>query len=216
MQLAIGLFDGMTSLDAIGPFTVLASLPDTDVVFVAERAGVVTDDRGLGLVAHASFADVEAPDVIVVPGGIVTHRMVRDGHPVIDWIRAVHPTTTWTTSACTGALLLAAAGVLQGVEATTHWTAHGKLATLGARPVDERVVERGKVITSAGVSAGIDMALTLAARLADEETAQRIQLSIEYDPQPPFSAGSPATAPPAVVEAARSRSAEFLRHVLAD
>jgi transcriptional regulator GlxA family with amidase domain len=216
MQLAIAAFHGMTSLDAIGPFTVLASLPGTDVVFVAERPGTVTDDRGLGLVAHASFADVAAPDVIVVPGGIVTHRMVRDGHPVIDWIRAVHPTTAWTTSACTGALLLAAAGVLDGVEATTHWTAHGKLATLGARPVDQRVVERGKVITSAGVSAGIDMALTLAARLADEETAQRIQLSIEYDPQPPFSAGSPATAPPAVVEAARTRSAEFLRQVLAD
>lgn len=214
MELAIALFDGMTSLDAIGPFTVLASLPDTDVQFVAERAGPVTDDRGLRLVADASFADVAAPDVIVVPGGVVTHRMVRDGHPAIDWIRAVHPTTTWTTSACTGALLLAAAGVLDGLEATTHWTAHGKLATLGARPVDQRVVERGKVITSAGVSAGIDMALTLAARIAGDETAQRIQLSIEYDPQPPFTAGSPATAPPAVVEAARTRSAEFLRALL--
>lgn len=214
MQLAIAVFDGMTSLDAIGPFTVLTSLPGTEVAVVAERPGAVTDDRGLGLVAQAAFDDVPAPDVIVVPGGVVTHRMVRDGHPVIDWVRAVHPTTTWTTSVCTGALLLAAAGVLDGVDATTHWTAHGKLATLGARPVDERVVERGKIITSAGVSAGIDMALTLAARLAGDETAQRIQLSIEYDPHPPFTAGSPATAPPSVVEAARTRSAEFLRDLL--
>jgi transcriptional regulator GlxA family with amidase domain len=215
MQIAIAFFDGMTALDAIGPYTVLGVVPGAEVVVAAERAGLVADDRGMPLGAQAAFDDVASPDVIVVPGGIITHRMIRDGHAVIDWVLAAHPTTTWTTSVCTGALLLGAAGVLDGIDATTHWTAMESLRGLGANPVADRVVERGKIITSAGVSSGIDMALTLAARLAGEAVAQRIQLSIEYDPQPPFDAGSPSKAPAAVVADAGARSAGIRARLLA-
>jgi transcriptional regulator GlxA family with amidase domain len=140
--------------------------------------------------------------VIVVPGGTITRKMARDGHPSVDWIRAVHPHTTYTTSVCTGSLLLGAAGILDGLDATSHWLALSDLERWGAVPTLERVVERGKIITAAGVSSGIDMALVMAARLCGEEAAQGIQLSIEYDPQPPFDAGSPAKAPEGVLEAA--------------
>ena len=200
MQIAIAVYDRFTALDAIGPYAVLGNLPGAEVTFVAAERGLVADDTALKVVAEASFAEVTAPDVIVVPGGLITRRMARDGDPVIDWIRAVHPTTTWTTSVCTGAILLAAAGVLDGVDATTHWLAYDQLAALGACPTSERVVVRGKVVTGAGVSAGIDMALTLADRIAGTFTAQAIQLGIEYDPQPPFDAGSPASAPPEIYE----------------
>ena len=153
----------------------------------------------LGLVAEASFGDLPNPEVIVVPGGY-GNRELLESSGLVDWIRTAHETSEWTTSVCTGSLLLAAAGVLDGVDATTHWLSRDELRKLGARPVEERVVERGKVITAAGVSAGIDMALTLVARIASEEVAQAIQLGIEYDPQPPFDAGSPDKAPDQTVE----------------
>ena len=200
MQIAVALFDRMTTLDAIGPYSVLVHLPGAEVVTVAAQAGPIRDDAALTLHADAAFDDVTAPDVIVVPGGLITRRMAHDGDAVIDWIKAVHPTTTWTTSVCTGAILLAAAGVLDGVEATTHWIAYDQLAALGAHPTGRRVVREGKVITAAGVSSGIDMALTLSGIISGPEVAQAIQLGIEYDPQPPFDAGTPDKAPPEIFE----------------
>ncbi|MEZ5234287.1 MAG: DJ-1/PfpI family protein [Acidimicrobiales bacterium] len=197
---AIALFDGFTALDAIGPYTVLANHPGTTVTFVADRRGPIPDDRSLTVEVGATFDEVSRPDLILVPGGTITRRMARDGHPVIDWIRRVHPHTQWTTSVCTGAVLLAAAGVLDGLDATTHWIAYDQLAALGAHPTSERTVIRGKVATAAGVSAGIDLALTLVQRWSGDFVAQAIQLGIEYDPQPPLDAGSPAKAPAKVLE----------------
>lgn len=200
MQIAIGLYERFTSLDVMGPFQVLSGLPGADVVFVAAKPGPVKDESGfLSVHATASFDDVPRPDVLLVGGGIVTGTLVPD-HPIVAWIAGAHPTTTWTTSVCTGALLLAGAGVLRGVDATTHWGAFADLARLGAVPVRERVVRRGKIVTGAGVSAGIDMALTLAAEIAGEDHARTLQLMLEYDPAPPFDAGSPAKAGPAVVQ----------------
>jgi transcriptional regulator GlxA family with amidase domain len=140
----------------------------------------------------------------MVPGGFGT-RALMTPNPLLDWLLAAHETSQWTTSVCTGSLLLAAAGILRGLEATTHWMSLDRLAEFGARPMHKRVVEQGKIITAAGVSSGIDMALTLAARIAGEDIAQAIQLGIEYDPQPPFAAGSPHTAPPHIVEKVRDR-----------
>ncbi len=196
MQIALALYPQFTALDIIGPFQTLADLPGVDVQFVASEPGPVIDHTGrAALVATASFEELTAPDVIVVPGGFADATAGPD-HPVARWVRAVHPTTVWTTSVCTGSIFLALAGVLDGVDATTHWGAYERLRALGAHPAEERVVERGKVITAAGVSAGIDMGLTLVARMFDEETAKAIQLAIEYDPQPPFDSGSPAKAAP--------------------
>jgi transcriptional regulator GlxA family with amidase domain len=167
---------------------------------VAAEPGVyATDTRMLRLSVERSYADVPSPDILLFPGGVGTRALMHD-EPTLDWVRHAHATSRYTTSVCTGALVLAAAGVLDGLEATTHWVSRPLLADLGARPVERRVVEQGKVITSAGVSAGIDMALTLAARIAGPEVAQAIQLGIEYDPQPPFDAGSPEKAPQAIVD----------------
>jgi putative intracellular protease/amidase len=204
LDIAIPLYDRYTALDAIGPYEVLSRLPGARVTFVAAQPGPVRTETGmLTVLAEASLADLPTPEVIVVPGGLGTRALLADNE-LVRWIREAHATTQWTTSVCTGSLLLAAAGVLDGIDATTHWLVTDLLAELGARPVPERVVERGKVMTAAGVSAGIDMALLLAARIAGEEVAQAIQLGIEYDPQPPFSAGSPASAPPATVALVRS------------
>jgi transcriptional regulator GlxA family with amidase domain len=198
MQIALALYPNFTMLDIVGPFQVLADVPGHDVVFVAAEAGPVADHTGRGgLVAQKSFAEVPAPDVVVVPGGLHDTELQPE---LLEWLRAVHPTTTWTTSVCTGGVYLAAAGILDGLDATTHWARRGPLEQLGARYVPDRVVERGKIITSAGVSSGIDMALVLLERLHDADVAQMIQLAIEYDPQPPFDAGSPATAPAPLVD----------------
>ncbi|WP_109507206.1 DJ-1/PfpI family protein [Nocardioides speluncae] len=214
MQVAIALFEGFTMLDAVGPYSVLSNVPGLEIVTVAEQSGPVRDDREQHMVAEATFADVRRPDVIVVPGGLITRRMARDGHPVIDWVRDVHPTTTWTTSVCTGSILLAAAGVLDDTDATSHWLVKDQLRALGAKPVDERVVRRGRVVTAAGVSSGIDMALTLVALDQGDLVAQAVQLGIEYDPQPPFDAGSPASAPEPIVQLVgdmmRAREEEIL------
>jgi putative intracellular protease/amidase len=204
MQIAIPLFDRFTALDAIGPYEVLSRLPGASVVFVAAEPGPLRTDNGmLALTADKAYADVPSPDVLVIPGGIGTRDLLDDA-PTLDWIRSVHETSEWTTSVCTGSLLLAAAGILAGLEATTHWAAMDYLERFGARPVSRRVVEQGKVITAAGVSSGIDMALGLAAKIAGDDVAQVIQLYIEYDPQPPFEAGSLESAPEHVVEIARS------------
>jgi putative intracellular protease/amidase len=205
MDIAIVVFSHLTALDALGPYQVLTRLPGAEVSFVADERGEVRDDIGLvAFPVERTFAEATRPDVIVVPGGTITRKMARDGHPSVEWIREVHPHTAWTTSVCTGSLLLGAADILDGIDATSHWAALDGLVDYGAHPTLERVVERGKIITAAGVSSGIDMALLLAARLAGDDVAQGIQLGIEYDPQPPFDAGSPLKAPPHVVEAVRA------------
>jgi putative intracellular protease/amidase len=206
MDIAILLYDRLTALDAIGPYEVLSRLPGASAKFVAVEPGPITTDNGmLTLVAEGSLADVSAPDIVLVPGG-PGEVAARAGGPALDWLRAVHETSTWTTSVCTGSLILAAAGLLEGKRATSHWLALEQLRELGAEPVSERVVFDGKIVTAAGVSAGIDMALTLAATIAGDEVAQAIQLGIEYDPQPPFDAGSPAKTPAAIVEGVRAYS----------
>ena len=209
MQIVIALFDRFTALDAVGPHQVLHHLPGAEVIFAAERTRVVTDEsRTLSLRADASFADVPRPDIVVIPGGPGQADQMTPG-PLQDWLLQADATSTWTTSVCTGALVLAAAGLLAGRKATTYWLAHEELRRLGADPQQERWVFDGKYVTAAGVSAGIDMALALAGRIAGDEEAQRIQLAIEYDPHPPYDSGSPATAKPEIVEgfAARSRFA---------
>ena len=203
MQLAILLFDQFTTLDAVGPYEVLSRLPDAETVFVAEQAGPVTNDVGnLSLVATKTLAEVPSPDLVLVPGGPGQVRLMSDG-PVHEWLRAADRTSTWTTSVCTGSLILAAAGLLTGRRATTHWFAVDQLPGLGAIVADQRVVFDGKYVTAAGVSSGIDMALSLAGRIGGDDLAQLLQLGIEYDPEPPYRAGGPKSAPPALVEAMR-------------
>ena len=205
MDIAIPIFEGITALDAIGPYEVLSRLPGARVRWVAVTAGTYrTDNKQLTLTAEEPLSAVPRPEIVLVPGGFGTRALLTP-NPLLDWVAAAHATSQWTTSVCTGSLVLAAAGVLTGLEATTHWMAMDQLAALGARPVSRRVVEQGKVVTAAGVSAGIDMALTLAARIAGEATAQAIQLGIEYDPQPPFRSGSPQSAPAEVVDGVRQR-----------
>jgi transcriptional regulator GlxA family with amidase domain len=206
MEIAILLFERLTALDAIGPYEVLARIPNAAVKFAAKETGPKRTDTGsLALVADYSLDQVSRPDIIVVPGG-PGQVALMDDEQVLSWIRLGHETSRWTTSVCTGSLILGAAGLLKGLKAATHWLAYEALRSLGAEPVPERVVAEGKIITAAGVSAGIDMALTLVARECGEATAQAIQLGIEYDPQPPFDAGSPIKAPADVVEVLRSRS----------
>ncbi len=204
LQIAILLYDGMTALDAIGPYEVLqAPGLKTDVRFVATERGVKRTDFGkLRLTADYSLDETPSPDILLIPGTPYPQAVMGDPK-VIEWITQAHQTTKWTTSVCTGALGLAAAGVLRGLKATTHWLAHDVLKQFGATPVKERVVRDGKVFTAAGVSAGIDMALTLVAEEFGADAAQLTQLLIEYDPQPPFNAGSPDKAPSLIVNAAR-------------
>jgi putative intracellular protease/amidase len=206
MNTAILLYPGFTALDAIGPYEVLSRLPGARVTFVAAAAGPVkTDNVMLTVLAERSLEEVPAPEIVLVPGG-PGEVAARAGGPALDWLRAAHETSTWTTSVCTGSLILAAAGLLEGKRATGHWLAMEKLRELGAEAVSERVVFDGKLVTAAGVSSGIDMALTLAARIAGEQVAQAIQLGIEYDPQPPFDAGAPHKAPAEIVALLRGNS----------
>jgi putative intracellular protease/amidase len=209
VRIAIPIFDKLTALDAVGPYEVLSRLPDAEVQFVALVAGPQRTENGiLALTADHSLDELTDPEVIVVPGGFGTRALLTD-EAMLSWLRAAHATSTWTTSVCTGSLLLGAAGILEGLRATTHWLELETLRRFGAEPVSERVVVQGKVITAAGVSSGIDMALTLAAAIAGEEIAQAIQLGIEYDPQPPFNSGSVASAPPEIVELVRARRRSF-------
>ncbi|MFQ5764556.1 MAG: DJ-1/PfpI family protein [Rhodospirillales bacterium] len=204
MYIAFLLFDGITPLDAIGPFDVLGKLPGAEVRMVGKEPGALRTKGGsLALIADYGFADVTAADVLLVPGGPGADSAAED--PVITaWVAGVHDGTEWTASVCTGALILGGAGVLRGLKATTHWRARDDLAAFGATPVSERVVRDGKVITAAGVSSGIDMALRLAAEIAGEDVAKAIQLGIEYAPEPPFDAGRYENAPPERVEMVRS------------
>jgi transcriptional regulator GlxA family with amidase domain len=190
LQIAILLYSGVSALDAIGPWEVLSYLPDVEIRFVGSEIGpVVAEGGSLLMAATHSLSETLSPDVVLVPGGSGTPRQMLDDE-VLEWLRAVHRTTQWTTSVCTGALILAAAGILKGAPATTHWAKLRTLRIMGARPESaQRVVRSGKVLTAAGVSAGIDLALWLAGEIAGRERAEAIQLVIEYDPQPPFNSG---------------------------
>jgi transcriptional regulator GlxA family with amidase domain len=206
MDIAIPIFDKITALDAVGPYEVLSRLPGAKVSFIAKQPGLKRTETGmLALVADHALSDLTEPDVIVVPGGFGTRELAHD-QEMLDWVRHAHEHSTWTTSVCTGALLLAAAGILDGQKATTHWLQHDLLRPYGVTPVQERIVREGKIITAAGVSAGIDMALMLAAEIAGPELAQGIQLGIEYDPEPPFVGGSVSKAPPEIIELVRKHA----------
>jgi putative intracellular protease/amidase len=209
MLVAIPLFERFTALDAVGPYEVLQRIPSIDVVFVGQQRGEVRTENGmLGVTCDATFDEVGAPDVVVFPGGIGTRQLIHD-EGIRTWLRSVHPHTRFTTSVCTGALLLAAAGLLDGLTATTHWRSAELLNELGARYVPDRVVEHlpQRIITAAGVSSGIDMALRLVELLVDREAAQACQLLIEYDPQPPFDSGALAKADAAT----KARAEEYLQ-----
>jgi putative intracellular protease/amidase len=208
MDIAILIFERLTALDAIGPYEVLQRLPGADVKFVAAERGPLRTEQGmLGVVADYARDEVTSAEILVVPGGIGTRPLAED-EPTLEWIRAIDAGSTWTTSVCTGSLLLGAAGLLKGKKATTHWAALDMLSHFGAIPTSERVVEQGKIITAAGVSSGIDMALRLAAHVAGDDVAQAIQLGIEYDPQPPFDSGSVAKAPARIRELTFKRLAD--------
>lgn len=196
MQVAIALFPRNTALDSIGPYEVLQRVPSIDVVFVGHTRGEVRTDNGmLGLTVDAAFDEVTEPDVLLVPGGVGT-RDLLDDEAMLDWVRGVHRRTLFTTSVCTGSLVLAAAGLLDGLTATTHWATQDLLGSLGAVYTPQRVVEHlpQRIITAAGVSSGIDMALRLVELLIDRQAAEACQLMIEYDPQPPFDSGDLAKA----------------------
>jgi transcriptional regulator GlxA family with amidase domain len=204
MDVAIPLYDRFTALDAVGPYDVLSRIPGATVSFIAAEPGPLRTENGmLALVADRALEELPEPEVVVVPGGYGT-RALLDDERMVGWIRHAHENSRYTTSVCTGALLLGAAGVLEGLEATTHWLELETLERFGARPSSRRVIEQGKVITAAGVSSGIDMALLLTARLAGDEVAEAIQLAIEYDPEPPFDSGSTAKARPETVELVRN------------
>ena len=189
MEIAIALYEKFTALDCVGPYDVLSRLPGAQVRWLAAERGPVRADAGLVVHAEATFADVPQPDLLLVPGGM-RFPSHEDDPELLDWIASAHEHTKWTTSVCTGSLALAAAGILEGVPATSHWAAIDALTQYGAVPTHDRVVIAGKIATAAGVSAGIDLALTLCERIAGRDVAEAIQLGIEYDPQPPFGSGN--------------------------
>jgi transcriptional regulator GlxA family with amidase domain len=205
MQIVFLFYDGMTALDAVGPHEILCRLPGAKIKRVALHAGPIkTDSAGLLLTAEYALSDVASADVLIIPGAGSATTLSK--YPeMLSWVRKIHATTKWTVSVCTGSLILGAAGLLSGLRATSHWAAIDRLSKWGAKPVHERIVEDGKTITAAGVSAGIDMALALSAKIAGAQFAQVVQLGIEYDPKPPFDVGSPAKANPKIVEALRAR-----------
>jgi transcriptional regulator GlxA family with amidase domain len=203
MKIAILIFDQLTALDAVGPYEVLSRLPEAELHFVAKEAGTKRTDTGhLGISADRALGEITDPDIVLVPGGEGNRPLMADDE-VLDWLRAADEGTKWTTSVCTGSLVLGAAGLLEGKRATSHWAYREELRQFGAEPVGERFVVDGKVVTAAGVSAGIDMALHLTALEYGEDLARGIQLGIEYDPQPPFDSGSPEKADPQLVELVR-------------
>lgn len=210
MLIAVVLYDRFTTLDAVGPYELLGRLPGAETVFVAKEAGPVRNDQGsLALVADKALAEVPRPDIVLVPGGPGSREAMHDPE-LLAWLRGADATSTWTTSVCTGSLVLAGAGLLKGRRATSHWLALDELAPFGAESTGERVVFDGKYVTAAGVSSGIDMALHLLGRIAGDATAQTIQLLTEYDPQPPYDAGSPAKAPASIVAHWRGEAEKVL------
>ncbi len=206
MQIALLIYDRFTALDVVGPYEILSRIPDAETVFVAARTGPVRTETGaLAITADKALAEVPSPDIVVVSGG-PGQSALMDHQPLLDWLRTADATSTWTTSVCSGSLLLAAAGLLKGRHATSHWLALDGLRPYGVEPTGERVVFDGKYVTAAGVSSGIDMALTLLGRIAGDDFARAVQLGTEYDPRPPYDAGSPQKAPAHIVDQLRARS----------
>ncbi|MEY9970677.1 putative intracellular protease/amidase [Lysinibacillus sp. RC46] len=213
MKIAIMLFDGITALDAIGPYEVFAASMNYEVKFVAKKKGLIKLDSNMGyLHADYSFSEVTSTDILVVPGcSPPNYRAPMNDKETLNWIRQIHETSKWTTSVCNGSLILSAAGLLNGTKATGHWGSFDLLKSLGTIPTDERVVRQGKIVTAAGVSSGIDMALQLIAWELGEDMSKGVQLILEYDPQPPFDAGSPKKAPTLLVEQIRGMLQEFAK-----
>ncbi|MDY7992169.1 DJ-1/PfpI family protein [Paenibacillus polymyxa] len=213
MKIAIMLFDGITALDAIGPYDVFAATLKCEVKFVAKQKGLIKLDSNMGyLHADYSFSEVISADILVVPGcSPPNYKTPMNDEETLNWIRQIHETTKWTTSVCNGSLILSAAGLLNGTVATSHWGSLDLLQSLGAIPTDERVVRQGKMVTAAGVSSGIDMALQLIAWELGEDMSKGVQLILEYDPQPPFDTGSPKKAPAKLVEQIRGMLQEFAK-----
>jgi transcriptional regulator GlxA family with amidase domain len=201
VQITFALYPGFTALDFVGPYQVLSNVPGTTTTIAAAEAGTVSDDNGLlHLRIDAALADTPTPDILLVPGGPVANVNAAIATSLVDWVRDAHEHTTWTTSVCTGSLVLGAAGLLEGLPATTHWLSYDDLAAYGASPTEQRVVIDGKIATAAGVSSGIDLALTLVGKQWGDDLAQSLQLAIEYDPQPPYDSGAPSKAPAPIVE----------------
>ncbi len=214
MKIAAVLFDNVTILDLVGPVEALSWLPDCEIVFVGPQRGPVqAAPTGLNMMIDAAFDEVSAADIVIVPGGPGV-RPLAANPAAVEWIKNIHQTTKWTTSVCTGSLLLGAAGLLEGKEATTHWAAADALEKYGARYVEQRVVPQDKIVTSAGVSSGIDMALYLIGLIAGDEAAQAAQLVIEYDPQPPYDTGALSKAPAAVIDRARANLQSAMKRYL--
>ncbi len=211
LEIVIYLYPGMTALDAVGTYEALRGLPNSVIRFAAKERGLVRmDSQVLSLNAEHAIRDIPKADILVLPGGLTTPKQMQDKE-VLAWVRQIHEKSKWTTSVCTGSLILAAAGLLKGLDATSHWLAMDTLKMFGAKPTQQRVVRQGKIITAAGVSAGIDMALTLVALESSEEAAKAIQLTMEYDPQPPFNSGSVKQATPTTIEKAKAFLAESTR-----
>jgi len=214
MQVALVLYPGVTALDVLGPYEVFKSLNDCDLRFVASQIGPMTTDRGLLLIgATHTFAETPKPDLILIPGSEAHTAIAAADKELVGWLKNAHPHSTYTTSVCSGAVILASAGLLKGRPATTHWAAMSALKHLGARPrPNERIVQAGKIWSAAGVSAGLDLALKLFAEIEGQAAAEQVQLMIEYDPQPPFDAGHMSKAPKEVVKAARKEMAQLSKH----
>jgi putative intracellular protease/amidase len=215
MKIAALVFDKITVLDIVGPTELLSWMPGSEIVWVGKQVGPIrAAPTGLVLNVEHTLDEVPSADVLVVPGGPGVRLLLKD-EKVLDWVRKIHATTQWTTSVCTGSLLLGAAGLLKGLDATTHWNSAAVLESFGAKYHEKRVIPQGKIVTSAGVSSGIDMALWLIGQVAGDDAAREAQLCIEYDPQPPYDAGAPSKAGPAVIEKARATVKEIVARTLA-
>ena len=206
MKIAILLFDNFTALDVAGPYEVLSNIPGAKIYFTAEQPGIYKNSKCMQISADYSLSDIPDPEILVIPGGFGIDAILGNQN-ILNWIKAVHEKSLWTTSVCSGALLLAEAGILNGRKATTHWNRVEQLKKYPVEFVNERYVKDGKIITSAGVSAGIDMALYLTGLAFNDKLAQLIQLAMEYDPQPPFNSGSPQKAPKEILELFKSAKA---------
>ena len=215
MKIAALIFDKITVLDIVGPTELLSWVPGSEIVWVGKEIGPIrAAPTGLAITVERTLDEVSSADILIIPGGPGVRLLLQDDK-VLDWVRKVHATTKWTTSVCTGSLLMGAAGLLRGLEATTHWNAAATLESFGASYREKRVVPQGKIVTSAGVSSGIDMALWLAGKIAGDDAAKEAQLCIEYDPQPPYDAGAPSKATPLVLEKARATVKDIVAKSLA-
>jgi putative intracellular protease/amidase len=204
MNIVIYLYNGLTVLDAVGPYEVLSRLPDANVRFVAREKGfIISDTHFLKLVAEYDISEIQSADILVIPGSVIGFIRESKDASVLNWIQQIHQTTTWTTSVCSGSVILAAAGILKGKKATSHWGTLAMLSDYGAIPTSERYIQEGKIITAQGVSAGIDMALFLVSQIVGLEKAKAYQLFIEYDPNPPFDAGTIRKADVATISLAK-------------